>query len=81
MSNPEVVVDCFVLEDSGKAFFSLMTHDKAQEIQANGGLANAEQINLRETTERPIPDSIKQGISCIQDILVKIEPNQMIYLN
>lgn len=81
MSNPEVVVDCFVLENTGKAFFSLMPHERAKEIEASGGLSNAEQIHLKETSERPIPQSIKTGEACITDILVRLEPNVMQYLN
>lgn len=78
----EIVVDALVLmDDKTHGFMSLMPHEKALEIQQQGGLQNCEQIILRETTERPIPQSIKEGTSIITDILVKLEPTVTYCLN
>lgn len=78
----EVVVDVIALQDDRThGFFSLMPHEKALEIQQQGGLSQCEQIILRETTERPIPQSIKEGTSMITDILVRLEPTVVYCLN
>ena len=78
----EIVVDCIILtDDKRQGFFSLMPHDNALEIQQNGGLENAEQIILRETSERPIPQNVKEGLACISDILVKLEPTISYFVN
>lgn len=80
--NPEYVVDCLVrLDGENPSFYSLMPHEKALEIQNNGGLSECSQIILRETPERPIPESVKKGEACITDILVRLEPNMCIFLN
>lgn len=68
------VVDCLiVLEGENPSFFSYMNHDSALELQELG-LQNAESINLRETDDRPVPRALKEGETCIMDILVKMEP-------
>lgn len=78
----EIVVDIIALQDDKThGFFSLMLHEKALEIQNNGGLSQCEQIFLRETTERPIPQSIKEGTSMITDILVRLDPSTVYCLN
>lgn len=71
--NPEIVVDIIAIQDNGKrGFFSLMPHERALEIQSIG-FQNTTQIILRETSERTIPEEIKNGTSLISDIWVKIE--------
>lgn len=77
-----IVVDLIVLQDGeNRGFFSYMNHEQAVEIQMCGGLENAECVNLRETPDRPIPDSLKNGTSTITDILVRLEPNVEVSLN
>lgn len=76
-----VVVDVLVVQDgNNKPFLAYMNYENALEVQAMG-LANAECVNLRETPDRPIPDSLKDGTSCITDVLVRLEPNVAICLN
>ena len=78
----ETVVDCLVvLDGQNPSFKSYMTYDNACLINQIGGLANAEQINLKETDDRPIPQDLKEGRVCIQDVLVKLDPNVCYYLN
>lgn len=77
-----IVVDALVILDGENGgFFSYMNHEQAQQIQLTGGLANQECINLRETEERKIPESLKRGEACITDILVRLEPNVEYSLN
>lgn len=77
----EVVCDAIAILDGGTlGFFTYLKHEDALRIQACG-LANAEQINLREVPQRPIPEYVKQGLSIIADLWVKLEPNTAIYLN
>ena len=78
----ETVVDVIVFQDGeNPAFKSYIKYENALEIQANGGLANSECVNLRETPDRPIPESLKDGKTCITDVLVRLEPNTAVYLN
>ena len=78
---PEYVVDAVVMLDGQNGgFFSYMNYDEAQRIQACG-LANANQVLLKETTDREIPESLKQGITEITDVQIKMEANVPIYLN
>lgn len=77
----ETVVDAIAILDGGNyGFFTYLKHEEAIRIQ-ECGLANAEQINLREVPQRPVPDHVKQGLSIISDIWVKLEPNTTIYIN
>jgi hypothetical protein len=78
----EIVVDCLVLLDGENGgFFSYMDYDQAFAIQEFGGLQKAEQVVLKETTDRRIPESLKSGITEITDVLVRLEPNCAFYLN
>jgi hypothetical protein len=82
MAEQETVVDVIVMQDGeNPAFKAYMPHSSALTIQENGGLSHATSINLRETPDRPIPNSIKDGTSCITDVLVRLEPNINFSLN
>lgn len=77
----QYVVDCLVVQDgTNPSFFSYMNHSEAQRIQ-ECGLNNAEQVLLKETTDRVIPESLKQGVSEITDVLVRLELNTTLCLN
>lgn len=77
-----IVVDALVILDGeNPAFFSYMGHEQVQQIQLTGGLSNQECINLRETEERKIPESLKRGEACITDILIRMESNCEYYIN
>lgn len=79
--NPEYVVDAVVMLDGENGgFFSYMNHEEALRLQACG-LANADRVILKETPERQIPDSLKNGMTEITDVWVKLEPNCAVYLN
>lgn len=76
------VVDVIVVQDgANKPFLSYMDADQANMIASCGGLSQAEQVHLRETEERPIPNSLKEGFSTITDVLVRLQPNCAVYLN
>lgn len=78
----EYVVDCLVMLDGqNNGFFSYMDYDQAYAVQEFGGLQKAEQVVLKETTDRPIPESLKQGLTEITDVLVRLQPNCAFYLN
>lgn len=77
----EIVVDAIVMLDGENGgFFSYMNHQEALRLQACG-LSNADQVMLKETPDRQIPESLKQGITEITDVLVKLEPNCSFFLN
>lgn len=77
----EAVVDCIVITDgTNPDFFSYMPYEQAQAIQ-QVGLSHSEQVILRETPDRKIPDGMKNGEMCITDILVRLEPNISVSLN
>lgn len=77
----EYVVDALVvLDGTNPSFLSYMNYDEAQRIQ-QCGLNNAGKVLLKETTDRIIPDSLKNGTSEICDVLVKLDPNCAVYLN
>lgn len=77
----DYVVDVLVaLDGQNPSFYSYMYHQKALELQ-EVGLANAECVNLRETTDRKIPESLKNGTALITDVMVRIEPNTEYNLN
>ncbi len=79
--NPEYVVDAVVILDgTNPGFFSYMNYDEAQRVQ-QCGLNNADQVFLKETPDRKIPESLKNGLTEICDIWVKLEPNCAVYLN
>lgn len=81
MKENDFVVDAIVMLDGENGgFFSYMYHEEALKLQAIG-LENAEQILLRETTDRLIPDSLKQGVTQICDVWVRLEPNMVFILN
>lgn len=78
----EIFVDALVMLDGENGgFHSYMSYENALEIQACGGLANAECINLRETEDRKIPQSLKEGLACVTDILVRLDPSIPYFLN
>ena len=79
--NPEMVVDCVVILDGeNNGFLSYMKAEEALRLQ-ECGLAEADEIHLRETPDRQIPESLKKGESVIEDIWVKLEANQSYYIN
>lgn len=63
-----------VLDGENPSFKSYMNCDQVALIQNNGGLSCAEQVFLRETSDRPVPESLKGGISMITDIWVTLVP-------
>lgn len=80
--NEEYVVDVLVkLEGQNGAFYSSMNYSEAVEIQQNGGLSCVDKVTLKETSERPISSLLKQGLACIEDIYVSVEPNTVYCLN
>ena len=81
MKEQEYVVDALVvLDGENGGFFSYMNYDEAQRIQ-QCGLASAGQVLLKETTDRKIPDTLKNGITEICDVWVRLEPNISYSLN
>ena len=77
----EIVTDVIVLLDGQNGgFFSYMPYEQAQQIQSVG-LSQSEQVILRETEDRQIPEALKTGEVCITDILVRLEPNCAFNLN
>jgi endonuclease V-like protein UPF0215 family len=78
----DYVVDCLVMLDGiNGGFFSYMDYDQAYAIQEFGGLQKAEQVILKETPDRKIPDTLKNGLVEITDVLVRLQPNCAFYLN
>lgn len=77
----EVTDVMVMLDGTNKPFFSYMDYEQALYIQSIGGLSNAEQVNLRETQDRPVPESLKDGFTTITDVLVRLQPNCAVYLN
>lgn len=69
-----------ILDGENNGFFSYMKAEEALRLQ-ECGLAEADEIHLRETPDRQIPESLKKGESVIEDIWVKLEANQSYYLN
>lgn len=63
-----------VLDGENGVFKSYMNCDEVNRLQTNGGLSQAEQVNLRETEDRPVPESLKDGTSMITDVWVTIIP-------
>jgi len=82
MKEGETVVDVLiVLEGQNPSFYSYMSHDEALSIQENGGLSCAEKVNLRETPDRKVSEALKKGETCIEDVLVRLEPCRDYWLN
>lgn len=82
MSIENEVVDVIVLRDGyNPGFHAYMPYSEAIAIQNEGGLSGAKQVNLRETPDRPIPESVKNGTTCITDILVELQPKISFSLN
>ena len=78
----EQVTDCFVLQDGeNPAFFSYMSVEDVQLVNECGGIGQVGQIHFKETPERPIPQSLKEGKSLVKDVLVRLEPNVAYYCN
>ena len=76
------VNDVLVVQDGqNPSFYAYMDQEETQRIQALGSLSNADRVCLKDTEERPIPQSLKKGESFITDIQVKLEPNIVYYLN
>lgn len=78
----EYVTDALVVLDGyNPSFFSYIDFDEANRL-LECGLNNAEKVNLKETPDRPIPDSLKRGETEILDIqVVLMTVNMPIYLN
>lgn len=78
----EVVTDAIVyLDGKNGGFHSWMAIEEANRIMNNGGLQEAGCAVLRETDDRPIPQTLKDGQVEITDIHIKLEPNVFFYLN
>lgn len=67
--------DALVLLDNKTGFNAYMRCEEAQRIQEAGGLLQAGNVSLYETTDRQIPDSLKDGEALITDVLIKLQPN------
>ena len=77
----EYVADCWVtLDGENKPFLAYMDFDQASIIQELG-LENIDSVCFKETDDRPIPESLTQGLSEIKDILVRLQPNICFFLN
>ena len=69
------VNDALVVQDGGNpSFFAWMDQEETQRIQ-NSPSGYIETVHFRETADRPVPQSLKEGITEIKDIFVKLEPN------
>lgn len=62
-----------ILDGENKPFRSYMECEEVNRI-ANIGFSNADQLHLRETDDRIIPTSLKNGITCIKDVWVVLTP-------
>jgi len=77
-----VYVDALVkLQGNDGAFKAWMPHDHAVEIQRIGGLAHIDIVQLREGQGRVIPDRLKEGLSCIEDVQVLMQAGTDYCLN
>lgn len=77
----EYVADALIVQDgTNPSFFAYLPIEEAIRIEACG-LENAVSIILRETDDRPIPESLSQGFTEIKDILVKEESKERLEVN
>ena len=75
MESKRTVVDVIVVTDGkNPSFRAYMDYDYTVDLQLNGGLSCSETVNLHETNDRPVPESVKNGTSSIIDVLVRLEP-------
>lgn len=75
------IVDAFcVLDGDNGGFFAYMDADEAVRI-ANTGWEKSQPIALRHAEARPLPNKVLEGLACIQDIFIKLEPNVEVSLN
>lgn len=74
-------VDAMVMLDNNKAFNAFVKCEEVERVDSAGGLSNAGSFSIFETTDRKIPNSLKDGEALITDVLVKLEPNVSINLN
>mgnify|MGYP001569343390 CR=1 FL=1 len=70
----EIVNPCWILLDGDNPpFRSYMDVDEVARVQ-RVGFKHAQQINLKETDDRPIPQNLKDGITMIEDIYITLIP-------
>jgi hypothetical protein len=68
--NPVIVIT----DGENPNFRSFMRCDIVDQIKDNGGLSQAEQVFLRETPDRQIPQCIKNGTAMIMDVWITLVP-------
>lgn len=58
---------------SGKTFHTYVTPESMAEINAVG-LANTDRVMFHETEDKPLPEALKIGAMCINDLWSVIAP-------
>lgn len=74
MNNPEVNPCIVILDGNNKPFRSYINCDVAN-LMIQKGMKNFESLTLRETEDRRVPESLKQGMSMITDVWITLTPN------
>lgn len=75
------IVDAFcVMSGEDGAFFAYMDADEAVRI-ANNGWEESQPIMLRHGEERPLPTKLLDGLACLEDVFIKLEPNVEVSLS
>ena len=62
-----------VVHITGKVFNTYITPESMAEIQAIG-LANTDRVMFHETNEKPVPEALKAGEMCLNDLWSVIVP-------
>lgn len=69
-----------VLDGKNPSFFSWILQEETDRIK-ECGLKNAEYVFLKDTPDRPMPQSLLHGRSEITDIQIRLQPDVVVYLN
>lgn len=72
-----MAMDCIVVLDGQNGLHrAYMMEEEFQRINEAGGLSCADRVMLRETEDRPLPDSLKNGLAEIMDVWVTMVPGK-----
>lgn len=59
-----------LLDGENPPFRAYIMQEEVDRINNCGGLGSADRVNIRETIDRPVPDSLKNGLSEITDVWI-----------
>lgn len=75
------VVDAIIFQDGSNPAFKAWVDVEEAERLFDYGFKQGQPVMVRDATDRPIPENLRNGLTEITDIMIRLEPSVEVSLN